>query len=114
MKRISDLDAPIPHPDDEATEQQKAATGTLRRYLRVMFLNLPPSGLEQSDRYAQIASKLRVVGDSVDFEEAEFTDIFDKAKNNVMQWPGHLHHYIVTKMRDAESRKLDIKIEEAK
>ena len=121
MKRITNLDAYVPHPDADETDESKRPTpeqqkgmGTMRRYLRVLFLNTPTSGLEQSDRNAQIALKLRQAGDAVDFEDAEFAVIFDQVKNNPMQWPGHMHHYFIQQMRAAQDRKLDVKIEEAK
>lgn len=121
MKRIADLDKLIPHPDadeiDESlrpNEAQKKGMGVPRRMLRVMFMNLPPQGPEQSDTYSQIALKLRQTGDFVDFEDSEFNTIFDKVKANAMGWPGHIHHYIVELLRAAEKRKLEIKVEEVK
>jgi hypothetical protein len=121
MKRITNLDGLIPHPDadepDESkrpTAEQVKNTGTMRRFFRILFLNLPTNNIDQADRNAQIALKLRQAGDEVDFEDAEFNAIFDEVKANKMQWPGHMHHYFIQQMRAAEKRKLDVKIEEAK
>lgn len=114
MKMIKNVKQKFPHPEKEATEEQKNQMPTFRGLVYPYLCNYVPRTLEESESMNQIRLKFMVEGDDVTLEDGEFKKLFDNLKTNPTSLPNHLFVGVIGIMKDAEALKLEVEIKEAK
>src|SRR3990167_542822 len=115
MKRIVGIDQKINHPDlDEnplVAARQQDEMPSYRRLLKMICFGIPPTGADESEHMHQVKLKLMIAGsDIIDLEDSEFSMIKKYVDSNKMQWGGHVHYAVMKLLRDAEQRKIEVKI----
>lgn len=106
MKRITDIDKNILHPDPDASEEQKKGMPTPRAMLRAMCSNVKPHNVEEGGHLYQCLLKLRDVSASIDFENAEFSAMKKRAVSNEMGWSNSVFTPLMNVLDEAEKTKL--------
>lgn len=115
MKRIINIKQPIEHGEDDATPAQRAEMPSLQRMLRVFCMNYKPTDVQTSDILFQLGMKIRSAKeDFVDLEDIEFKKLMELFGPNPGQLNVYLHGIVMNALRDADKRKLEIQIEEAR
>jgi hypothetical protein len=119
MKKIISLNKKVTFedPDMNSNDLQKASETlpTMRRLLRVLVHDhLTPKSPEESDNIEQIRLKLMIDQDFIDLEDNAFAILKNAIYPNTPAWKPWVHQQILKVIREADARKVEIEVKEAK
>ena len=101
MKKVAGLDEKL-SPIEEIPKGVESKIPTYRHmYKTAVSGNLGKSGEDAVEHY-QLGLKLRIEGDTIDLEDAEFKLLTAAVEKNPIQWQAHYHAQVVLKLRGAE------------
>lgn len=105
MKTIKNIDERPPHFDDEVPADELLKIPTYRKFFRsAIGMGLAKDGDSAMD-LIQIGLKLRVEGNDVTLEDAEFKALKERCERNTPQWAAHFHGHILLKLKESEHGK---------
>lgn len=118
MKQLANLDLKIEYPDKNdpdmepsAIEAESKLMPPYRRLLRFVCMNPKAKDVSEADNCDQARMKLSQAQPDVILEDAEFKAVFERVKENPLGWSSYIHSAMLRYMREAEARKVDIKLE---
>lgn len=113
MKKIKGLEDKL-SPIEELPKGVDVKLPTYRAMFKAAVGNsLGKSGEESIDLY-QVGMKLKIEGDSIDLEDAEFKLLREACEKNPAQWTAHYHAQVLMKLKEAEIEKKKPELKEAK
>lgn len=104
MKTIKGLDEKPTSFDDDVPPEILAQLPTYRKMLKAALgLGAAKDG-ENAIDLLQIGLKLRLEGNDVSLEDAEFKLLKERCNENPAQWQAHYHGQVMLKLREAEGK----------
>lgn len=113
MKQLENLDDKLPYPDADLLTPEELAREielmpTYRRLLRHLCMQARAKDVEDADRCDQARLKLSQKDSTVLLEDVEFSALYNRVKENPLQWFNYNYSRMLEYMRIAEQKKVEI------